>query len=143
METLQQWVKTAARELSLELDSAEPTAFAKNSAGTTPIPTASGTSATELSASPKPFGQRSPELAAATAEFTDQNPKPIPTAADQPNLRKPQLNTGEAAGPDSTKSPTPLTNVQRLLQEARQHVRKQDAFDPEDFNRRFAGSRTK
>jgi hypothetical protein len=45
--------------------------------------------------------------------------------------------------PDSADAPTPLSNVQRLLQEARQNVRKKDAFDPDEFNRRFAGSRTK
>jgi hypothetical protein len=142
MQTLQRWIETAAKELSLELNSAEPTAFSKNSVGTVPLPTAS-TSQTELSTLPRPVGQRPTDSAAAAAGFSDPEHGILQNSADRPSLRNSPLKTGEVLGSDSAKSPTPLTNVQRLLQEARQHVRKQDVFDPEDFNRRFAGSRTR
>ena len=143
MQTLQRWVKNAAKELSLELNSAEPTAFSKTPAGTVLLPAATSTSQTELSTLPRPAEERPTNLATAAAEFPDQRSGILQTLAERPSLRNPPLKTGEGPGSDPAKSPTPLTNVQRLLQEARQHVRKQDAFDPEDFNRRFAGSRTK
>lgn len=142
METLQRWVKTAAKELSLELKSTAPTAFSKSSTGTTPSPVTSGKLP---SIQPKVQGQSRNEptdSVAAAAESSNPESGILQASANRSSLRNPPPRTGEVLAEDSTIPPTPLSNVQRLLQEARQNVRKQDAFDPEDFNRRFAGNRT-
>lgn len=150
-QTLQQWMKTAARELQFEAAPTEKTAFA-----TRPQPPASFSPADneptdKLSAgvdepasgdsrNVSAIGPSSESASTADREFADVTGH----QSQGTNMRIGQEGSqSSVAGREpGSASPTPLTNVQRLLQEARQHVRQLDAFDPEDFNRRFAGSRT-
>lgn len=143
MQTLQAWMNNAAKELSIELRSTRQTAFSNQP----PVP-----------ASPLPGGSDPQLLQSTGLDETEDGPSSVVTASATTTSHYDsaivQAMTGQTDDSnfkpgytselrsDSARSPTPLSNVQRLLQEARQHVRKSDAFDPEDFNRRFAGSRT-
>lgn len=145
MQTLQAWMNNAAKELKIELRSTRQTAFSNRSATPTP-------------ASPLPTDRDAQLLRSTGLDETEDGPSSVVAASATTSSHYDsaivQATTGQAddsnSNPgntpelqsDSARSPTPLSNVQRLLQEARQHVRKSDAFDPEDFNRRFAGSRT-
>lgn len=143
MATLQTWMKTAARELSFELQSGETTAFSnKSPASNSPAfdgkkslrPTSPESKPSEKHGSgpATPQSQSGPGSAGASPA-SDEPIQPVDPPIFGSNQRKPK----------SVDSPTPLSNVQRLLQEARQNVRRKDAFDPDEFNRRFAGSRTR
>ena len=124
MQTLQNWMQTASKELSINLQPVQQTAFSNKP---------------PVADSPEPDGLRNDASLSAiqvtgdTAAPTKLQAEPSPASA---------IGSVETSTPATAKTPTPLSNVQRLLQEARQHVRTKDAFDPEDFNRRFAGSRT-
>ncbi|MDA0282304.1 MAG: hypothetical protein O3B86_03015 [Planctomycetota bacterium] len=149
MQTLQDWVKTASKELRFELASVEQTAFSAQPATPSRLPPTETDSSTDrqtdiqqqevnsASGSTKALGQY-PDSDAADERLAASNG----SAA----LRIPSdITTAGGSSPlplDESERPTPLSNVQRILQEARQHVRKLDVFDPEDFNRRFAGSPT-
>lgn len=152
MQTFQQWIKLAARELHLEAAPVEPTTFATArgepfSSVETPVVSdiAAETSGTYAADSPTPL---SPVPAGVSGSATDRSNtdsntgRSIPQSVDSRPLstRVPSSRIDEPAG--SATGSTPLTNVQKLLHQAREHVRRKDAFDPEEFNRRFAGSRS-
>ncbi|MDA0806359.1 MAG: hypothetical protein O2945_03465 [Planctomycetota bacterium] len=142
MQTLQAWMNNAARELSIELRSTQQTAFSNRIPATsTPTSIVANSDLVRPSSLNEAQNEHSSAVTGTTTstseDFVNVEATTEPTA---PSNSRPG-NTSELP-PDSATSPTPLNNVQRLLQEARQHVRKSDAFDPEDFNRRFAGSRT-
>jgi hypothetical protein len=151
MQTLQRWIKTVASELSFELASAEPTAFSNRPA--VPSRSSAEVSDSARADSPAVASDRVQEpangdsLVTTTAgQFPEasvgvhQNSAKRVEHRNAQNIGRPDVDA--LLEPGSAKSPTPLSNVQRILQEARQHVRQKDAFDPEDFNRRFAGRRT-
>ena len=138
MQTLQQWMKTASKELRFEMASTAKTVFSNRPQVPSQFPTADDELSDAASATSSEYtAGRFPE------SFTVANAEPAETVGH----RDPSTGAQEGRVADPSEemvaSPTPLSNVQRLLQEARQHVRKQDAFDPEEFNRRFAGSRTR
>lgn len=151
MQTLEQWMKNAVRELNLEIASPDPSVFSATHPVTEPIAvTSSGTSHVSRLLNNEPTDS--------AAVRSDETPLPKPTAGlrgGQPPItrerqaaeQKHSLSGSPTDSLNETQtgsltSPTPLSNVQRLLQQARQHVREKDEFDPTDFNRRFAGSRT-
>jgi hypothetical protein len=144
MQTLQAWMNNAAKELSIELGSTQQTAFSNRSPASTLPPSTDGDSQLARSTARGQIENGPSGVIAASGTTSAGNDSAVVQASARqagiPNL--PLRNTSESPS-DAVSSPTPLSNVQRLLQEARQHVRKQDAFDPEDFNRRFAGSRTR
>lgn len=132
LQTLQQWSRTVTRELRFEMQPVDPTAFSSRPAVPSQFPSAGDdTPIVDSSKAQRDTGSGVPQVVSASAQFPDRH------AETSERLIKYAI-----PGSDAESSPTPLTNVQRLLQEARQHVRKQDAFDPEEFNRRYAGSRT-
>lgn len=139
MQTLQAWMNNAAKELSIELQSTPQTAFSNRSPDSTLPPSASDDSPLTRSTGREQIENRLSDVNSGSATTSPGNDSPVVQESAVPNL--PLRNTSKSIL-DSANAPTPLSNVQRLLHEARQHVRKKDAFDPEDFNRRFAGSRT-
>jgi hypothetical protein len=144
MQTLQAWMNNAAKELSIELGSTQQTAFSNRSPASTLPPSASDDSQLARSPGRGQFENRTPGVNAASGTTSADNGSAVVQAsARQAGIPNVPLRNKPESPSDSASSPTPLSNVQRLLQEARQNVRKKDAFDPEDFNRRFAGSRTR
>lgn len=151
MQTLQQWIKNAVEELNLEIASPEPSVFSATPQTTEPIAvTSSRPSGVSMLLNNEPTEQKA-VTHSNDAEFPEpavaRRQAPLLHSERHPFEQRHQLpgspaDSHTATETDSAASPTPLTNVQRLLQQARQHVRKKDEFDPEDFNRRFAGSRT-
>lgn len=144
MQTLQAWMNNAAKELSIEMQSTPQTAFSNRSPNSTLPPSASDDYQLTRPTGQEQFENGPSGVIAASATTSAGNDSPVVQAsATQSTVPNLPLRNASKSPSDSTSSPTPLSNVQRLLQEARQHVRKKDAFDPEDFNRRFAGSRTR
>lgn len=144
MQTLQAWMNSAAKELSIELQSTQQTAFSSRSPAST-LPPSAGDDSQLARSTGRDQSENGPSgVIAASATTSTANDSPVvPASATQSTVPNLPLRSTSKSPSDSASSPTPLSNVQRLLQEARQHVRKKDAFDPEDFNRRFAGSRTR
>jgi len=151
MQTLHRWINTTAKELSFELASSESTAFSNRPAVPSQFPAAASDSA--RADSPGVASGRIQEPANGDSQVTTsigrfpeasvgvhQNSEQRAGHRDAATASR--ADTNAALEPGEAKLPTPLSNVQRILQEARQHVRKKDAFDPEEFNRRFAGRRT-
>ena len=144
METLQTWMKAAAKELSFELQSGETTAFSTRSPASVSPGAAGDNSLHESSPESNESATGPSGLAIAQSESDKGTTGDLPASGGKPGVINTPLKVGRnEPKPDSADAPTPLSNVQRLLQEARQNVRKKDAFDPDEFNRRFAGSRTK
>tara|TARA_R110002072_G_scaffold303121_1_gene494500 strand:- start:15566 stop:16840 length:1275 start_codon:yes stop_codon:yes gene_type:complete len=143
MQTLQTWMANATKELRIELRSTQPTAFSNRSSATaTPASTVENPEPMQPSELHEIQFGHSKVVAGTTTTSTGNGVEIAETTMERSALSNSQPGNTPSLPPDSATSPTPLSNVQRLLQEARQHVRKSDAFDPEDFNRRFAGSRT-
>ncbi len=143
METLQTWMITAAKELSFELQPGRTTAFSNRSSA--PVSPAAQVADPLRISSPEspPSENYESDLAAAQSVPGQAATETLRMSGGQPAPNNNPLIVGrDDRKPDPVDPPTPLSNVQRLLQEARQNVRKKDAFDPEEFNRRFAGSRT-
>lgn len=151
LQTLQRWMKATAKELSLELASDKPTTF--SSRPTVPSRLTAAVSETARIDSPATESEEvlnsansDSQVTTTAGQFPEATVGVSRNSADRPGQRNAftgsQPERDMARQPGSVESPTPLSNVQRILQEARQHVRQKDAFDPEDFNRRFAGGRT-
>lgn len=147
MQTLQRWARVATRELDFDLQAVDRTAFATRPATPSRSSITGSAKTVEDAAGNQRQGEPIENQGAVTAGHL---PEISPTGVSQAPRPSADRNTATTSLPRSTSapptdagsSPTPLTNVQRLLQEAKQHVRRQDAFDPGDFNRRYAGSRT-
>ncbi|NQV24627.1 MAG: hypothetical protein HQ518_09690 [Rhodopirellula sp.] len=146
MQTLQQWVQVAAKELRFELQSVKKTAFSNQPPAALSQRSANEATSATVKTTPERIGNDDLHSVTDAAEFSAETVNVDSNSAESAAIPSPSPAQGfgntAGIGINPAASPTPLSNVQRLLQEARQHVRKQDAFDPEDFNRRFAGSRT-
>lgn len=143
MATLQSWMKTAAKELSFELQSTRTATFSSKSptyASTTDV---DDSSLHQSSPESKPSEKHGSGLATPQRQSGNDTAGALPVTSEPVHINNQPIVGHNERKPDSVDSPTPLSNVQRLLQEARQNVRQKDAFDPGEFNRRFAGSRTR
>ena len=144
MATLQTWMKTAAKELSFELQTGEPTAFSSKSPAANAPAVSGDNSVRPTSSQFKPSEKYAPSDLASTQRQPGNGTVGASPASGEPlPIAEPPIIGNNEQKLNSVDPPTPLSNVQRLLQEARQNVRKKDAFDPGEFNRRFAGSRTR
>ncbi len=144
MATLQTWMKTAAKELSFELQTGEPTAFSSKSPASNASTVSGNSSQRQTSSQFQPSEKYAPSDLASTQRQPGNGTVGASPASGEPlPIAEPPIIGNNEQKLNSVDPPTPLSNVQRLLQDARQNVRKKDAFDPGEFNRRFAGSRTR
>ena len=143
MATLQSWMKTAAKELSFELQSPRLTAFSSKSPGSASATDVGDNALRQSPTESKPSETYGSGLATLQRQSGNDTVGALPVSSEPIRINNPPTVERVEQKPDSVDHPTPLSNVQRLLQEARQNVRQKDAFDPGEFNRRFAGSRTR
>lgn len=143
MATLQSWMKTAAKELSFELQSPKATAFSSKSPGSASTTDVGHNPLRQSPTETKPSETYGSGQATPQRQSGNDTVGALPVSSEPIRINNPPTVGRVEQKPDSVDHPTPLSNVQRLLQEARQNVRQKDAFDPGEFNRRFAGSRTR
>ena len=143
MATLQSWMKTAAKELSFELQSSRANAFSSKSPASASTTDVGDSSLHHSSPESKPSEKHGSDPATPQRQSGNETAGALPATGEPVHINNQPIVGHNERKPDSVESPTPLSNVQRLLQEARQNVRQKDAFDPGEFNRRFAGSRTR